>query len=52
MLKKALLKHPLKEHRCKSKTDKITYSKSLSRIIMALAEVNLHCILKWFKQLG
>ena len=38
--------HTLKEHRCKFKIDKITYSNRSLEQPMTLAETNLQCICK------
>ena len=38
--------HPLKEHRCKFKTDKIAYSNRSLEQRIPIIKVSLHCILK------
>ena len=44
-LKNIHSQHPLKKHRCKFKTDKITYSNCSPEQRMPTAKISLHCIL-------
>ena len=43
---KKSIKHPLKEHRCKLKTDELTYSKHSVGQPIALPKMSFQCILK------